>query len=112
MRAHQINANSIFSPTNFKLILHRQFLPYVKNIGTPGFRRKVIELTPSTRIQTMRRIVDIMWQTSLSIYSSKKQAMAQGNEAVLSQIGSGKDIMSVLSGCSFSRDHDCLLRMA
>lgn len=42
-------------------------------------------------------MVDFMHDTSLEIYNSKKRAIAEGNEAVLKQVGQGKDIMSILS---------------
>ena len=41
-------------------------------------------------------MVDVMHQTSVKIFQSKKAALRQGDEAVLEKIGHGKDIMSIL----------------
>ena len=45
----------------------------------------------------MRDIVDVMYNTSVEIFESKKKALAEGDEALATQIGKGKDIMSILS---------------
>jgi hypothetical protein len=41
-------------------------------------------------------MIDIMDKTSTEIFQSKKVALQQGNEALLKQVGRGKDIMSIL----------------
>lgn len=41
-----------------------------------------------------------MHTTSVDVYNQKKKALAAGDEAVVEQLGAGKDIMSVLSECS------------
>lgn len=55
----------------------------MKCIPIPGMR-KIVD------------IVDVMDRTSRDVLSAKKQALSQGGEAVLRQVGAGKDIMSVL----------------
>ena len=47
----------------------------------------------------MIALVDIMDATSRQIYKQKKEALAQGDDAVLQEVGMGKDIMSIL--CEF-----------
>ena len=42
-------------------------------------------------------IVDVIYHTSVEIFESKKKALADGDEALATQIGRGKDIMSILS---------------
>lgn len=66
------------------------------NIGSPAFRRRVLELIPNKRIQRVRELVDIMDQTTRQIWENKKAAFAKGDEAVLQQVGEGKDIVSKL----------------
>lgn len=44
----------------------------------------------------MIALVDIMDATSRQIYKQKKEALAQGDDAVLQEVGMGKDIMSIL----------------
>ncbi|THH08982.1 hypothetical protein EW145_g2338 [Phellinidium pouzarii] len=65
------------SPLNFALLLPRHLLPWVDNIGTPEFRRKVVDYIP--------------WGHARSI-----QALEDGDDAVIQQVGKGKDIMSIL----------------
>ncbi|KAI5121363.1 hypothetical protein M0805_000671 [Coniferiporia weirii] len=84
------------SPTNFNLLLHRQFLPWLVDIGSPAFRRKVLEYIPSGLIKEMTKIVDTMDDQSRQIFMKKKKALEDGDEAVQRQVGKGKDIMSVL----------------
>ena len=81
-------------------MLPRLLLPYFVMIGSPAFRRFVFELLPFNATKTLARIVDIMDSTSKQIFQKKKDALAQGDEAVKNQIGKGKDIMSVLSELS------------
>ena len=66
-------------------------------IGTPGLRRKIGELLPWGELHKMIALVDIMDATSRQIYKQKKEALAQGDDAVLQEVGMGKDIMSILS---------------
>lgn len=65
-------------------------------LGTPGFRRFVLKLIPSSDVQRASELVSIMDNTSTKIFQSKKSAWAKGDEAVLEHIGRGKDIMSIL----------------
>ena len=40
--------------------------------------------------------MDIMHNTSLEIFESKKRALAEGNEVIEDEIARGKDLISVL----------------
>ncbi|KAJ3993079.1 cytochrome P450 [Lentinula boryana] len=71
-------------------------LPRVVWIGSPGFRRLVVNLLPWKDVHHIRDIVDYMWEVATEIYESKKRAFKMGDEAVAQQIGRGKDIISVL----------------
>lgn len=74
-------------------------LPYFSGIGSPAFRRAVVERIPSVAVQQGRKIVDLMDNTSRDILKAKREVIQRGGEAVTQQVGSGKDIMSVL--CEF-----------
>lgn len=74
----------------------RQLIPYVDYLGPLSFRKFVVKLLPSRNIQKLREMIDIMDKTSTGIYQSKKVALQQGDEALLKQVGHGKDIMSIL----------------
>jgi len=54
-------------------------------------------MMPGRSVQELKNIIDIIHNTSVMIYESKKKAIAEGNKAVLSEISQGKDIMSILS---------------
>lgn len=75
--------------------------PYVTKIGTPDFRRKLLKLIPIGIIQKAREIVDILHGNSVHVLEAKKEALKQGDEAVVEQIGKGKDIMSILCMSSY-----------
>ncbi|CAE7231830.1 unnamed protein product [Rhizoctonia solani] len=80
----------------FKLNLYRRMVPYLVRLGPPRLRRLLVRLIPSTDVQRLRAMVDIMWDTSVRLVASKKAALEQGDEVMLQQVGRGKDIMSIL----------------
>jgi len=45
-------------------------------------------------------MVDVMEDTSMQVLEEKKNAIAQGDDVVLQQVGQGKDLLSVL--CVFN----------
>ncbi|KAF7974851.1 hypothetical protein HWV62_11087, partial [Athelia sp. TMB] len=67
-------------------------LPYVSELGTPAFRRALVERIPSEDVQNVRRIVDMMEEVSRDIVHSKQR----NNGDASGQVGAGKDIMSIL----------------
>ncbi|TCD71091.1 cytochrome P450-dit2 [Steccherinum ochraceum] len=84
---------------NFRpFLLVSRFLPIYKlnHIGTPAFRRWVVESIPSQRIKRCLQIMDRLDGVSRDILARKKAALAAGDEALLQSMGEGKDIMSVL----------------
>lgn len=84
-------------PTIIRVAFFRAYLlvPALK-IGTPKFRRFVLDLLPWKNLHDVRDIVDVMYNTSVEIFDSKKKALMDGDEALAAQIGRGKDIMSIL----------------
>ena len=70
--------------------------PYYLDIGTPKFRRFVLDRIPVPKIQELKNIVDVMDQQSRAIFAEKKAALEKGDEALAHQIGEGKDILSVM----------------
>ncbi|KAK7038695.1 hypothetical protein VNI00_010579 [Paramarasmius palmivorus] len=67
----------------------------VKFIPAP-ISRILAAYWPSRNLRRGRELADYMWQLSTEIYQEKVQALDRGDEAVVEQIGKGKDIMSVL----------------
>ncbi|KAK7466301.1 hypothetical protein VKT23_005028 [Stygiomarasmius scandens] len=96
-------------PLMFKLIFHLTYiLPWTVNIGTPRFRRSVIDfLSVFWRdVRDLRDKSDFMWKVSEEIYNEKKRALEEGDEAVGSQVGKGKDILSVLMRANMEASDD------
>ncbi|PIL32248.1 cytochrome P450 [Ganoderma sinense ZZ0214-1] len=85
-----------FFPEMMKSILIRVFLPILVHIGTPAFRRRVVELIPLESVQRIRHISDVLHERSVRIFAEKKAALAKGDEALKHEIGEGQDIMSIL----------------
>ncbi|KAF9063473.1 cytochrome P450 [Rhodocollybia butyracea] len=71
-------------------------LPYVSRIGSPGFRRFVVNILPWKDLHQLRDMSDYMQSIAVKVYESKKLAFEAGDEAVAEQIGRGKDIISIL----------------
>jgi hypothetical protein len=70
-------------------------------IGTPSFRRAILDLVPSEAVMRLRKIIDIFHETSVEILETKKEALRRGDQALAAQIGQGKDIISILCAISF-----------
>ena len=69
----------------------------LSHVGTPTFRRWIMDAVPYANLHALRDIVDIMYNTSVKIFESKKTALDNGNEALSKQAGHGRDIMSILN---------------
>ena len=93
-----MSLNSQSSPGLLKIAIARSYLvgPAVK-IGTPNFRRLVVDLLPWKDLHDLRDIIDTMHKVSAEIYESKKRALLNGDDTVTKQMEVGKDILSILS---------------
>lgn len=85
-----------YSPQMHKTAVPRTLMPYVANIGSAAFRRRMLELIPNPSIKRMVEITDIFHARSMLIFNEKKEALARGDDALKHQIGEGRDIMSIL----------------
>ncbi|KDR76226.1 hypothetical protein GALMADRAFT_67812 [Galerina marginata CBS 339.88] len=81
-------------------------LPLVTKIGTPGFRRFLVDHLPFKRIKQLRDITDTLHKTSVEIFNSKRKAIQEGDAAVTAQIGRGKDIISILMKANMQASED------
>ena len=81
--------------------MFRFFIPLLVKLGPPGLRRFLLDMAPSVLLQKVKGIVDVMAQTSTDIFREKLAALEQGDEAVMRQVGEGKDVMSILCALSF-----------
>ncbi|KAJ7931394.1 cytochrome P450 [Mycena leptocephala] len=71
-------------------------LPWAVTIGSPKFRRFIVDVVPWKILHDGVAIVDILYSTAVNIYNTKKAALEAGDEVVCSQIAKGKDIISIL----------------
>jgi hypothetical protein len=91
------------SPTAWALTPFRMLSPKLKKLGTPAFQRWLAERWPNPHVKKAIHVIDTLEKTSRQIFQQKKIALEDGDEAVMHQIGEGKDIMSRL--CKFCLHH-------
>ena len=57
--------------------------------------RRLCRLVPHKNLQELLEISDTMRRRSQEIIDERKTALAGGDEALMAQVGEGKDIMSI-----------------
>lgn len=87
----------LYSPRLGHLYIFRQYVPYLVKCGPRRFRRYLVDNFASAHGQNLKTVIDIMDQKSKEIFHSKKTALLKRDEAVVRQVGDGKDILSILS---------------
>lgn len=85
--------NARNSPAFFQLSIPRQFAPFLCHIGTPAFRRKVIEWTPIEVVQRLKHMSDVMYEKASDILYTKRSAIV--SQAEVSDT-SNRDLISIL----------------
>ncbi|KAF9002247.1 cytochrome P450 [Cyathus striatus] len=93
-------------PSTSRLSTLRGLYPVLSRIGTPGFRRWVINVSPFKLLHKLRDIIDFMHNTSVEILESKRKALEEGDETVARQVARGKDIMSILLKANMEASED------
>ncbi|KAJ3480631.1 hypothetical protein NLI96_g8210 [Meripilus lineatus] len=74
-----------------------QLTPFIKKLGSPPFRRWVLDnLLPIAKIQRLKVLSDTIKARAKEVIAQKRLALQSGEEAVLQQIGEGKDVISIL----------------
>ncbi len=74
----------------------RVIVPLIDYLGPAWFRRWLVNLFPHKSVQRMKFIVDTMYERSKEIYETKKALIESGDDAMLHQVGEGRDVMSIL----------------
>ncbi|KAG6883878.1 hypothetical protein C0993_003161 [Termitomyces sp. T159_Od127] len=90
-------AAQAFSTTVSNLAFEIQYLlPIIVKIGSPRFRRWLVDHFPSRRLRALRDMVDTWDWTTKQILEEKKNALMDGDEALANQIGRAQDLLSIL----------------
>ncbi|KAG6808349.1 hypothetical protein H0H92_004409 [Tricholoma furcatifolium] len=85
------------SPATTKMFFASEYiLPTLVKLGSPRFRRRVLDLLPFKALHKIRDIVDIMDRTTVGIFEEKKKAFREGEATLAKQIGQAKDLISIL----------------
>ncbi|KAH9941813.1 cytochrome P450 [Epithele typhae] len=85
-----------YVPALYALSVFRWAMPYVSHLGTPAFRRRLMEWIPFKRLHRLKNVVDTMHRRAEEIYQEKKAQLDKGDQALLLQVGEGRDLMSIL----------------
>jgi hypothetical protein len=73
----------------------KYILPWVTKLGTPNFRRLIVNIFPWQTLHEGRDIADTLYATAVRIYHLKKTALVDegGSSPIADQ---GKDLASIL----------------
>ncbi|KAJ3829900.1 cytochrome P450 [Lentinula raphanica] len=86
-----------FVPTLTQLAFARFYLlPLSIKFLTKRVRVYLMNIIPWKALHDVRDMVNYMHEISVQVYEEKKRALEEGDEAVLRQIGKGKDLLSIL----------------
>ncbi|CAE6507036.1 unnamed protein product [Rhizoctonia solani] len=72
-----------------------QLIPYIHRIGTPAFRKWVLDLIPFKAVQKLRRAIKLQNEQAEEIIRSRQTLLSSGGD-LSSETGRGKDIISLL----------------
>ncbi|KAH9847439.1 cytochrome P450 [Lenzites betulinus] len=89
-----------YLPLSFtpEMMVVRQTSPILTQLGPAWLRRWIVDRIPIARTQKLKRVVDVLHQTSVKIIEEKKDALRKGEYAA------GKDIMSILLKANMAVD--------
>ncbi|KAF9448716.1 cytochrome P450 [Macrolepiota fuliginosa MF-IS2] len=62
----------------------------------PLLKRLIVDLIPIKRVQDLKEVIDIMYQTSVEIIRAKKEAMRSADPQIAAEMRNKKDIISIL----------------
>ncbi|KAJ4465490.1 cytochrome P450 [Lentinula edodes] len=84
-------------PTLTRLAFGRFYLlPLAVKILPSSVRTFIMNITPWKTLHDVRDMVNYMHDLSVEIYKEKRRALEEGDEAVVKQIGKGKDLLSIM----------------
>ena len=84
------------SPNGGKLFKYRPFIPFLTRNFPPWLLRSVGKLLPIDALQQQFNLVDTLTLAAEQIWEEKKRLHTLGEKASNSEIGQGRDILSIL----------------
>ncbi|KAJ3921772.1 cytochrome P450 [Lentinula edodes] len=87
-------------------------LPLSVKVLPTNVRTFIMNITPWRTLHDVRDMVNYMHELSVEIYEEKKRAFAEGDEAVVRQIGKGKDLLSIMIKENMKAHHEDKLEEA
>jgi hypothetical protein len=81
----------------FGFFTNQFIFPYAAYFKFPRIKRFIVEHIPWSRVQEIKKLVDIMHETSLEIIKAKKDALNSSDPVVAKEMMMKKDIISILS---------------
>ncbi|KAI0791136.1 cytochrome P450 [Abortiporus biennis] len=91
-------------PTVGGIMLYKNLIPTMNKIGTPSFRRLLVDMIPVQRVKEATENFDTITGECQNIYLRKKASLLAGDNATVHQLEDGKDIMSVLLKANMNAD--------
>ena len=70
----------------------RVFLPYIVRLGPAWFRRKILDMIPSPRLQRVKYITDTVHDGCRKLLAEKKAALAKDERALRIWKKAGADV--------------------
>ncbi|KAH7873381.1 cytochrome P450 [Lentinula edodes] len=87
-------------------------LPLSVKVLPTNVRTFIMNITPWRTLHDVRDMVNYMHELSVEIYEEKKRAFEEGDEAVVRQIGKGKDLLSIMMKENMKAHHEDKLEEA
>ncbi len=78
------------------MVIVRQIIPYTLKLGTPQFRRWLVERIPVARFQRLKETVDVFDRRSTEILRAHKVALEKAQKDGSHEDDESKNIISVL----------------
>ncbi|KAG9122296.1 cytochrome P450-dit2 [Ceratobasidium sp. 392] len=78
-----------------KVVPFSELLPYIYNVGTPRFRRWVLEHIPISSVQQLLQATDLQSNQAEEVLRARQVLLASGGD-LTSEAGRGRDIMTLL----------------
>ncbi|KAJ2919029.1 hypothetical protein MD484_g1463, partial [Candolleomyces efflorescens] len=94
-----VTAAKLYVPVSTKptmMTARFYLLPTLNKIGTPAFRKWLMDIIPWKDLHDVRDFINTMNETAVEIIDDKKKAIQAGDDSIAQQVGRGKDIISAL----------------